>query len=207
MMPMEIEAKYIALDEEFAGLLEVNALDDYKLGDIEEQRINDEYMDTDKLDILKAGYALRIREKNGKYLLTVKGLGGSNGAIHRREEYEMEIQQNKTPHEWPDGKAREIVFSVIQSQTLRKLFVIKQLRTIRTLHQNERLMGNMALDIVDIELDDRIERIYQVEVELGQDGTLDDLMRLDKIFRDYCLCPEPRSKFEWAMELIGMKFY
>lgn len=197
---MEIEAKYKALDDKFSGLLETNKLGDYNLGNIEDQITNDRYMDTANHNILKAGYALRVREKNGKYIVTVKGLGNSEGAIHQREEYEMEIQPNTLPQEWPDGEARYIVLSIIHSQTLYELFVIRQLRRIRQVWQNRRFIGIMSLDIVDIELGGNSIRSYEVEMELEKDGTLEDLRKLDYIVRNHGLCPEPRSKFERAME-------
>ncbi len=196
---MEIEAKYKALDENFSGLLEIDRLGDYSLGSIEEQFINDRYMDTADHDILKAGYALRIREKNGKYIVTVKGLGNSEGAIHRREEYEVEIHPNTIPQEWPDGKARDVVLSIVHSQPLHGLFVIRQFRRTRPVRQNERFIAVMSLDIVDMELDGNSIRDYEVEIELEKDGILEDLEKLDYIIRNRGLYPETRSKFERAM--------
>ena len=42
------------------------------------------------------------------------------------------------------------------------------------------------------------EQIYEVEVELQQDGTLKDLQALDEILLTRGLQPESRSKFERA---------
>ena len=197
---MEIEAKYKAIDDKFSGLLEIDQLGDYRLGSMEEQFIIDRYMDTADYDILKAGYALRIREKNGKYIATVKGLGNSEGAIHQREEYEMEIQPNTLPQEWSDEKARDIVLSIIHSKPLGELFVIRQFRRIRSVAQNERIIGNMSIDSVDTELDRESIRYFEVEIEIEKDGTLEDLKKLDHIIKNLGLQDEPKSKFQRALE-------
>lgn len=196
---MEIEAKYTASEEQLARLMEADALGEYRLEKAEEQHLTDFYMDTDARDIWKGGYACRIREKNGKWLLTVKGLGGAEGAIHQREEYEMEIQPRMPPQQWPDGPARDLVISLSRSRPMAELCIIRQRRVLRKVYRGKCLIGEMSLDAVDMGSAGQVKRSYEVEVELEQDGTLEDLQSLDKILRSYSLRPEPRSKFERAM--------
>ena len=196
---MEIEAKYIASESQFADLLETYALGEYGLKDVEEQILIDRYMDTPQRDIEKGGYACRIREKSGEWLLAVKGLGGVEGSIHQREEYEMEIQQDTSPNQWPEGTARDLVVSLINSRSLIELCTIRQRRVKRTVYQGQRHVGEMSLDVVDMGAADELKRVYEVEIELEQDGTLEDLQALDEILQDYGLRPEPLSKFERAM--------
>jgi len=203
---LEIEAKYIAKDENFSGLIEIDRLASYHLGVISELHIIDRYMDTANMDILKAGYALRVREKNYNWLVTLKGLGTAYGAIHQREEHEIEIEPGKTLLEWPEGKIRNMVSSFISSQPLVELFIINQFRRTRSLRQNKRLIGNISYDIVDIKSKDRIHRTYELEVELGQEGTVEDLKKIDVIFKSYDLRPEKKSKFERAMEISRTKY-
>ena len=69
---MEIEAKYTASEAQYADLLETYVLGEYGLKDVEEQILIDRYMDTPQRDIEKGGYACRIREKSGEWLLSVK---------------------------------------------------------------------------------------------------------------------------------------
>jgi len=57
----------------------------------------------------------------------------------------------------------------------------------------------MSLDVVNMGSTHELERVYEVEIELEQDGTLEDLRVLDKILQAYGLHPEPLSKFERAM--------
>lgn len=196
---MEIEAKYTASEAQFADLLETYALGEYGLKDVGEQILIDHYMDTPQHNIKKGGYACRIREKSGEWLLSVKGLGGVEGSIHRREEYEMEIQQGTSPDQWPNGAARDLVISLINSRPLIELCVIRQRRVKRTVYQGQRHVGEMSLDVVNMGATHQLERVYEVEIELEQDGTLEDLHALDEILQAYGLRPEPLSKFERAM--------
>ena len=197
---MEIESKYTSFDPHFFGLLEADALDGYSLETLKEQNVTDCYMDTAKRDIWQGGYACRMREKNGQWLATVKGLGGVEGAVHQREEYEMEIQPGALPQSWPSGPARDLVISLSRSRPLVELCTIRQRRTTRIVHQDKRRVGIMSLDVVDMESAGQRKRVYEVEVELEQDGTLEDLRILDQILQAYGLRPEPRSKFERAMD-------
>ena len=199
---MEIEAKYTISDAEFAILQKVNALGDYKLEPIEEQHLTDHYMDTTNRDIWQGGYACRIREKNGEWLLTVKGRGNAEGAIHQREEYEIEVLPGMPPQQWPDSTARDLVFSLTHSRPMVELCVIRQRRTLRLVCQGQRRVGELSLDLVETEAGSQHKITYEVEIELKQDGTLKDLRMLGEILQGYGLQPEPRSKFERALALL-----
>ena len=199
---MEVESKHTASEAQFSALLKVCALGEYSLESIEEQTISDHYMDTRQRDIGKGGYACRIRKKSGKWVLAVKGLGGVEGSIHQRVEYEAEIQQNTSPERWPDSPARDMIFSLAGSHPLIEICTIHQHRTKKAVSKGQRHVGEMSLDVVDMGSADRPKRIYEVEIELQQDGTLEDLRILDEILQSRGFCPESRSKFERAMQGI-----
>jgi len=196
---LEVESKYKSSDPCFFGLLQAEDLSGYTLETSKEQKVSDYYMDTAQRDIRRGGYACRMREKNGQWLATVKGLGGVEGAIHQREEYEMEIQPGTLPKQWPNGPARDLVISLSRSRPLVQLCVIRQHRTTRAVNRGKRRVGIMSLDVVDMESGKQRERTYEVEIELEQNGTLEDLRTLDQVLQNYGLHPESRSKFERAM--------
>ena len=199
---MEIESKYAASEDQINNLLEVDALGEYSLKDAGEHDLTDHYMDTADGDILKGGYACRIREKSGQWILTLKGLGGANGAIHQREEYEMAVQTD-IQQQWPNDSIPELLISLTRSNTLTELFTIRQYRILRKVYQSRRFVGEMSLDAVDMRTSSgQISRSYEVEIELDENGTLDDLHALDKIMQDRGLRPEPLSKFDRAMAYI-----
>lgn len=198
MPVLEIEAKYTASRTQFLYLLKIRALGEYSLETTGEQTLIDHYVDTSERDIKKAGYACRMREKNGRWTLTVKGLGGVEGAIHQREEYETEIQRNMPLEQLPDSPARDLALSLSRSNPLVELCAIHQRRAKRVVCQGKRRVGEMSLDVVDMGAG---EQIYEVEIELQQDGTLADLQVLDEILQKDGLRPELLSKFERAMAL------
>jgi inorganic triphosphatase YgiF len=111
----------------------------------------------------------------------------------------MEIQPGTPPQQWPDGPACNMVISLSRSRPIAELCVIRQRRVLRKVYRGKCLIGEMSLDSVDMGSAGQLERSYEVEIELEQDGTLEDLQVLDKILRSYGLSPESRSKFERAM--------
>lgn len=199
---MEIEAKYSASEAQFSELLGIDALGEYKMTEAKDQHLTDRYMDTTVSDILKSGYAFRIRNKDGKWIATLKGLGSAEGSIHRREEYEAEIESETMPQQWADSEVRDMILDMAGSGEFVDLCVIRQHRHLKIVRRNERLIGEMALDMVDIQVFDQLERSYEVEIELGEDGQLDDLHTFDSILKNRGLKPESRSKFERAMSKI-----
>lgn len=200
---MEIESKYTTSREQYEKLLKTYALGQYSLKDIEEQNLTDHYMDTDEYDIKKSGHACRIRIKNRRWTLTLKGLGGVDGIIHQREEHETEIEPYTSPEQWPDGSTENLVRALINSRPLEELCIIHQKRIKRAVYHNQRHVGEMSLDVVEMGKEDISSIIYEIEIELQNDGTLEDLKTLDTILQTYDLIPEPRSKFERAMEQIS----
>ena len=200
---LEIESKYSASEDQINSLLEVDALGKYSLKDAGEHHLTDHYMDTADGDILKGGYACRVRKKGERWVVTLKGLGGADGAIHQREEYEMAVPPGTTLNQWPDDPTRDLIKSLSCSKLLTELFVIRQHRTLREVYHSRRLVGEMSLDAVAMMTSSgQIKRSYEVEIELDENGTLDDLNALDKIMRDYGLRPEPHSKFDRAMAIL-----
>ena len=105
---MEIEAKFSVPDvETFHRLRATQQLAGYPLSAGQAKQVQDTYLDTQDRSILAAGYACRWREGREGTLITLKGLGGAEGAIHRREELEIQIPAYQPPEEWPAGPARD----------------------------------------------------------------------------------------------------
>lgn len=169
---MEVEAKYaVTSPAVFAALLELQALGGYALRPTGERHVIDHYLDTPYRDLLRGGYASRLREgeADDRWLLTVKGLGEAAGAVHRGEEHESEIPPNAPPDEWPAGLAREIVTRLSEGQTLAELFTIGQRRARRAVEQDERAVGVLSLDTVEdvVALKDHTGELHDVDVTIG----------------------------------------
>jgi inorganic triphosphatase YgiF len=87
---VEIEAKFAVPDAKILRRLQtVKRLADFTLAAGQTKQVHDTYLDTADRAILAAGYACRQRVQAKGTLITLKGLGGTEGAIHRREELEI----------------------------------------------------------------------------------------------------------------------
>ena len=79
--------------------------------------------------LLEADYFCRLRVEDDRVTATLKSLGGASGAVHRRDEQEVELPA-WTPMvaEWPDGPARELALKLTGEAPLEPLFEIRQRR-------------------------------------------------------------------------------
>jgi len=202
---VEIEAKYAISDPAvFDTLLDLRALSSYTLRPTGERQVVDHYLDTADRDLLKAGYACRLRkqEEDGRWLLTVKGLGKAEGAVHEREEHECDVPAGSAPPDWPECPARELVLRHSHGQPLAELFSLRQLRVHRAVEQGERPVGELSLDTVNIDIAGHKTLTRELEIELGTSGTREDLQALHAELQPYGLTPAPASKFERSLALL-----
>jgi triphosphatase len=202
---VEIEAKYAISDSSvFDTLLELRALGSYTLRPTGERHVVDHYLDTADRDLLRAGYACRLREGEAdrQWRLTVKGVGKAEGAVHERPEFECDVPPRSTPSEWPECPAREIVLGAIDGRPLSELFALRQLRRTRAVEQGDRGVAELSLDTVDGEIAEQEMHAWELEVELGSAGTEDDLRAIDGELRQYDIKPQSTSKFERALALL-----
>src|SRR5215470_14513655 len=184
LRPVEIETKYAISDPSvFDTLLELRAVGSYTLRPTGERQVVDHYLDTEDRDLLKAGYACRLRENEAdrQWRLTVKGLGKAEGARHERAEFECDVPPHSMPSDWPACPTRAV-------------------------EQGKRGVGELSLDTVDSAIAGRESHERELEVELADAGTEDDLRAIDGELRQYDLKPQAASKFERALaQLDGEK--
>jgi adenylate kinase len=201
---MEIEAKFSVPDvETFHRLRATQQLAGYPLSAGQTKQVQDTYLDTQDRAILAAGYACRWREGREGTLITLKGLGGAEGAIHRREELEIQIPAYQPPEEWPAGPARDKVLGLIGEAPLYPLFELQQVRFERMVSQDERPIAELSLDGVHLAAGDRELSFFELEVELAPQGTEEDLAAIVACLQEeWKLEPETRSKFERALAFL-----
>ena len=200
---MEIEAKFALPDTHtFQRLQAVDRLAGFALSAGQVQQVCDTYLDAVGRPILGAGYACRRREQNDGILITLKGLGGVQSAVHRREELEVWIPSDLPPAQWPPSPARERVLQLVGLAALLPLFELQQARLVRRMTRDERLVAELSLDDVHVKAGNREQAYLEAEVELKSQGTEDDLASIVTCLRDeWKLKPEPLSKFERALAL------
>jgi inorganic triphosphatase YgiF len=202
---MEIEAKFALPDRDvFQRLQTIDRLADFVLSAGQIKQVRDTYLDTAGRRILRAGYACRRREESEGILITLKGLGGAQGAVHRREELEVLMPSDLALAEWPPSPVRERVLQLIGPAPLLPLFELQQARTVRLVTLGERRVAELSLDDVHVMAGNREQVYLEMEVELRPQGTEDDLSAIVACLRDeWQLKPEPLSKFERALAFLG----
>jgi len=201
-MGIEIEAKFTIVDEDaFERLLTLDRLPPYDLRALPTVAVVDRYYDTDGYDLLHAGYACRLRQEDGSALASLKEMiGVADGHVHRRREVEMPLPAPLEPDDWPDGPARELARALSRGQPLQPLFELRQMRARRQVEQGERIVALLSLDRVALLVGSRQTNWLEIEVELAEEGTEDDLRSLCAcLLAHFPLQAQPQSKFERAL--------
>jgi inorganic triphosphatase YgiF len=206
---MEVEAKFSVPDRAtFERLSRLKELAGYRLEPAGVKQIRDRYLDTDDRAILRAGYACRVRTRGQEHVATLKGLGGAEagGAIHHRVEHEVAVG-GSDPATWPESSVRELTLEFSAGQPLHELVSLGQERHLRLLCADVpggvRQVAELSLDVVTPGLPNS-HPYFELEIELLEQGSEADLHLLAQELRQtWGLRPEPRSKFERGLELLG----
>ncbi len=202
---MEIEAKFALPNRQtYRDLLRLRALAGFTLIPTAAVHITDRYFDTADSRLLAAGYTCRLRTEGALVLATLKGLGGARGAVHHRDEQEVQLVA-WTPEVavWPASSARDLAQKLTGGMPLQPLFDLEQHRSRADVMDEARRVAELSLDAVRATVGRRPALYYELEVELKPEGTETDLATVVQELRTiYNLTPEPRSKFERALETL-----
>jgi CHAD domain-containing protein len=155
------------------------------------------------------------RDRGDRVVLTVKrrrpgagGAGADTGAVHRRDEWEVDLPKGAAgdrPDGWPASEARDQVLAVAGKAALRPLVEIRQDRVLRRLTRRGDQVGELWLDTVTFVADGDAQQPprYEVEAELKGAGAEPDLAAIAAALqRDFELAPQPLSKFERALAAL-----
>ncbi len=212
-MPTEIEAKFRA---DGPGSLErlaaVPRLGDAVLGPPRTVAEVDRYLDTADLRLASAHWACRLRSRDGGVRVSLKGPAEADApadGLHRRPEIEGPATDSMDPSSWPASPARAHLEALCDGATLRERFRLEQQRTERSVHTRDGAeVGMLTLDVVDIADVGRrsaVARLHVVELELAADGDEGALLGIAAALEGtQGLVPEPRTKLEHALELLGL---
>jgi len=195
---LEIEAKFSVPDEiTWQRLLDARELAGFRLVPGPEEHVTDSYRDTVDRAVYRAGYACRIRRKGGQQIATLKALSSAEGAVHERMEYSVTLDGGEAPDDWPASPARDRVLALSQGAPLYELFSLSQQRHKRMVQAGDRLVAELSLDAVTTHIGDTEQSALEVEVELLDGGTADDLALMVADLKDtWQLQPQTHSKFE-----------
>jgi CHAD domain-containing protein len=204
---LEVEAKFSVPDEQtYQRLLEATSLAGFTLEDPVLLRIHDRYADTIEGAILAGGYACRIRQQNDLTFATLKGLGAASGAIHRREELEIELPQPLPPQQWPPSSARDLALRLSHQEPLITILEADQTRHRRHLCDGDRVVAELNLDRLRLYRGTESSPLYlELEVELSHETGEEALEQFaSELQARWGLVPQSQSKFERGLERFGI---
>jgi inorganic triphosphatase YgiF len=203
---MEIESKFAVPDEAtWLRLQSIEQVADYTLSVGKMKQVHDTFMDTPTRDILRSGHVCRKREVDGQIVMTLKSKQQVVGTVHRREELEVTLPHAMPIGQWPPSEIRDRLLSLIGDVPLTPLFDQSQQRFVRWAKQGDRVVAEMSVDKVELAINDRTQSYFEVEFELKDAGTEDDLANIDAcLIAEWGLTPEPRSKFARARDFAGV---
>ncbi len=200
---MEVELKFTVTDPAtVARLSQATDLAGYGVEAGERRRDRDTFLETPDRRFLAAGYYLRRRETDGGVRLTLKQLAHGAGGVMRREELEALVAADVPLSEWPEGELRERIQAIAGDETLEPFLFLEQERLARIVTDGRREVAELSIDDVIVAVEGRAKRWSEVELELREAGTEDDLEKLSAALRgEPGMEPEPRAKFVRALEL------
>lgn len=210
-MPAELEAKFRADGPEpLLALVTESRLADAILGPARPVDELDRYLDTDDGRLSARRWACRLREREGRTRVSLKGPSESVGEdwMHHRPEVEGPATGSFDPADWPQSEARTFLEWLTGGAALVERFHLRQRRTERTVRQQGRLLGTLTLDVVSIEHGERsIGELFIVELEMADgDGARAraDLERLaPALAARPGLSPDSRTKLDHALERLA----
>jgi CHAD domain-containing protein len=131
-------------------------------------QLEDRYVDTADGALARAGFAVRLRQKGGETIVSVKSLAhadGPDGSVER-EELEGPADRVAPPADWPASDARALVMEHAGDAPLVERVTIRQLRRVRQLRAASTRV-ELSLDEVDVVARGRVvDRFVELEAEL-----------------------------------------
>ena len=211
-MPDELEAKFIADEPEpLERLTRDDRLGDAVLGAPAVADELDRYLDTPDGRLATELWACRLRERNGRIVVSLKGPphGGTGGWLHRRSELEGPASASVDPSDWPASDARAFVERFATGTPLVERFRLRQRRTERSVTVGGRRLGTLSIDVVGVEAGaEEVGRLFVVELEVDDAHDPRASRRLDELAGELGARPglhaDPRTKLEHALDLIGV---
>ncbi len=203
---MEIEAKFAIPDAAvFHALQAPTRLGPFSLTNAHIRHVHDTYLDTPDRMLYQSGYGFRQREQEGGWLMTLKQLGGVEGALRRREELELALPEACPPAAWPPSPLRSRVLELLGDEVAQPIFTLDQTRVVRTAAAEGREIAEMSLDEVHLTAHDRAEVFFVLEAELLPAGTEAELHAIMALLQsEWDLEPERESKLARAAAFFGL---
>jgi inorganic triphosphatase YgiF len=206
---VEAELKYTALTERPLQELErARALGPAGLGAARIATELDRYVDTLDLRMAAARWACRLRSREGRTIVSLKGPAehAAGDLLHRRPEVEGPADSGLDAQAWPPSPARDHLLAMTVGAVLLERFSLEQERTERDVSEGGTRIGGLSLDRVRVVRGGtEIGRMAVVELELDPEALalgLDHAPLARALSAVDGLVPDPASKFERALAML-----
>ena len=204
---MEIELKYAVDDISTAERI----LEDEYIKSVEESRTDEElkaiYFDTDDYILFRNDIAFRIRKEGQKVVASLKWNGKCSGALHSREELNINLGEGDCP-EMPDpgvfseSETGKELMELLKDKTLGGIMKVYVSRKTVRVDTGEGIF-EIALDNGKIVAGSGTCPVCEMEIELYS-GNQEEMLKLgEKLQQKYDLEPEKRSKYARGLALLG----
>jgi inorganic triphosphatase YgiF len=206
---LETELKLRATEAALRALEGEASLGRARLGPARGTDEVDVYLDTDDGRLAVERWACRIRTRDGRRLVSMKGPAehAAGDTLHRRPEVEGPAPGDDAdlPHPvaWPPSPARDLVLRLAGDAPLGERLSLRQHRTERAVTLEDTRVATLSLDRVEVEVNGAPLGGFAVaELEVapgGAEAWLDEVAA--SLLARPGLEPEPSSKLERALEL------
>ncbi|HTE66934.1 MAG TPA: CYTH domain-containing protein [Candidatus Binatia bacterium] len=207
---LESELKYRAeTDATLEALASPPDLGPATLGPANTVEETDRYLDTEGRDLARARWACRLRTREGRTFLSLKGPSqhAPGAALHLRPELEGPANDDPDPASWPPSPARDLLLELTGGAPLSERLALAQRRIEREVAVGGRRVGLLSLDRSRVLHGGREVGVLRVvELELAPAALVAGLdpAPLERALAAIPgLTPDPASKLERALALIS----
>ena len=206
---IETELKFSAADiGPLDALSRAPRLGPAQLGQLLVVDETDRYLDTADLRLAARRWACRLRERQGRVVVSLKGPGeqAAGDYLHLRPEVEGPGGPGMEPAAWPSSPARDMLLRLAEGAALHERFRLEQRRGERAVLLDGTQVGLLSLDRVRVVLGDaEVGRLLAVELEVSPAALaagLDPAALAAALAATPGLEPDPQTKFEHALALL-----
>ena len=201
---MEIEAKYRTAPDALARVADLQEIAGYSLEKQAgpQQQLNT-YFDSPDRRLSLARHGLRVRQVDGRSLVTLKGpTTGDTPGLYEREEHEFP-GDNPDPRSWPEGPARELALQILGDVVPTALLEIATERQVMLAQRDGQPVVEISLDQSQVRAGDAQDSLCELEIELLPAGTMADLKSISAaLSAEIEMEAESRSKLARGLALL-----
>jgi len=202
---LEIEAKFRVVNRMvFTSLRQLTALGPFPLVHTPgTERQHNTYFDTANRRLTAARMTLRVRDLGDRRIATVKRSLSTHAGIHRRDEWEIDLDGGDHPADWPASTARDRALAALNGAPIFPLMIIRTSRQYSYALLADTKVAEISLDEGVIMAGGRTVGFRELEAELLPQGTRADLDSLiEHLQARFALIPESRGKKKRGLALL-----